>query len=125
MLSNPQNQPASMEGAHQKAPSVGVGGEPQRFSAKRKVAIVLRLLRGEDLELLSRECKVPASRIAGWRDAFLEAGATAMKRRDEHNPEVARLNAKIGEQAMENELLREKIARMESGRPLPRRRSRP
>jgi len=38
--------------------------------------------------------------------------------------EVGRLREKIGEQAMENELLREKIARMEQNRPLALRRSR-
>ena len=47
-----------------------------RWSAKRKFAAVLRLLRGEDLETLSRELGVTAAALSGWRDQFLEGGAT-------------------------------------------------
>jgi len=36
-------------------------------SAKRKFAAVLRLLRGEDLETLSRELGVTAATLSGWR----------------------------------------------------------
>ena len=43
------------------------------MSAKRKQSAVLRLLRGEDLELLSRELSVPAAELSAWRDAFLQA----------------------------------------------------
>jgi transposase-like protein len=39
-----------------------------RFSAQRKVEIVLRLLRGEDLEILSREPGVTAARLLKWRE---------------------------------------------------------
>ena len=48
-----------------------VGKGSQRFSARRKVEIVLRLLRGEDLELLSRELSVTAARLSKWREQFL------------------------------------------------------
>ena len=41
-----------------------VGKGSQRFPARCKVEIVLRLLRGEDLELLSRELGVTAARIS-------------------------------------------------------------
>ena len=41
-------------------------GERGRFSAPRKAATVLRLLRGESLELLSRELGVTAATLAGW-----------------------------------------------------------
>jgi transposase-like protein len=51
-----------------------VGKGPKRFSARRKVEIVLRLLRGEDLELLSRELGVNAARLSKWREQFLTAG---------------------------------------------------
>ena len=36
-----------------------------RFSAKRKTEAVLRLLRGEDLEALSRELGVTAATLSG------------------------------------------------------------
>ena len=97
---------------------------PQRFWPKHKTEAVLRLLRGEDMEFLSRELGVTAATLSKWRDAFLAAGAEAFKKRPAQvEAEVQRLNAKIGEQTMENELLREKIARMEQGRPLAWRRS--
>jgi hypothetical protein len=44
------------------------------MSAKRKQSAVLRLLRGEDLELVSRELAVSAAELSVWRDAFLAAG---------------------------------------------------
>ena len=53
----------------------GPAPEPRRrMSARRKQAAVLRLLRGEDLELLSRELGVTAAELSGWRDRFLAAG---------------------------------------------------
>lgn len=51
------------------------------MSAKRKQSAVLRLLRGEDLELLSRELSVPAAELSAWRNAFLAAGETSLKTR--------------------------------------------
>ena len=38
----------------------------RRMSAKRKQSAVLRLLRGEDLELVSRELAVPAAEVSAW-----------------------------------------------------------
>ena len=51
----------------------GDGPAPERrrrMSAKRKQSAVLRLLQGEDLELLSRQLSVPAGELSAWRDAF-------------------------------------------------------
>ena len=55
----------------------GGGAEPgagKRFSAKRKLAAVQRLMRGESLDAVSREMGVPAHRLSEWRDRAL-AGA--------------------------------------------------
>jgi hypothetical protein len=49
-------------------------GEPDRFSSQRKTSAVLRLLRGEDLELVSREVGVTAAALSGWREDFLAGG---------------------------------------------------
>jgi hypothetical protein len=46
-------------------------GERGRFSAPRKAATVLRLLRGETLELHARELGITAATLAGRRDDFL------------------------------------------------------
>jgi hypothetical protein len=97
------------------------------MSARRKQSAVLRLLRGEDLELLSRELGVTAAELSAWRDAFLAAGEAALKTRpaDSREVEIGRLKAKVGELTMANELLDAKIERLETHRPLARRRSRP
>ena len=99
----------------------------RRMSAKRKQSAVLRLLRGEDLELLSRELSVPAAELSAWRDAFLTAGEASLKTRpaDGRDAEIGRLKAKVGDLTLANELLATKIEHLEAGRPLARRRSRP
>jgi transposase-like protein len=101
------------------------GARAERFSAQKKTEVVLRLLRGEEIDLLSRGLRVPAARLAAWRDTFLAGGQEAMKQQplDARDREIARLREKLGESTMDNELLREKLARVESGRPLRRRRS--
>jgi transposase len=82
------------------------------MSAKRKQSTVLRLLRGEDLELVSRELSVPAAELSAWRDAFLAAGEASLKTRpaDGRDAEIGRLKAKVGDLTMANELLATKIA---------------
>ena len=95
-----------------------------RFSAKRKSEAVLRLLRGEDLDTLSRESGVTAATPSAWRQSFLDGGTAAMKSRpaDDRDELVARLQAKVGQLTMDNELLGQKCQHLESGRPLVTRR---
>jgi transposase-like protein len=78
------------------APNSGKRG---RFSSQRKTATVLRLLRSEDLELVSRELGVTAATLSGWRDDFLAGGQAALKSRpaDDRDDEIARLRAKVGD----------------------------
>jgi hypothetical protein len=97
------------------------------MSARRKQSAVLRLLRGEDLELVSRQLGVMAAQLSAWRDDFLAAGEAVLKARpaDDRDHEIGRLKAKVGELTMANELLDAKIDRLETHRPLARRRSRP
>lgn len=108
-----------------RAPHAGGGGGPKRFSAKRKLAIVQRLLRGESLEAVSRAENVPVHRLTEWRDKVLGAAESALKERerDARDEEIARLQAKVGEITMDNELLYAKIDKLEGGRPFARRRS--
>jgi hypothetical protein len=98
----------------------------QRFSTKRKVEAVLRLLRGEELDALSRELGVTAARLSKWRETFLSAGVASLKSRprDGRDEEIARLKEVIGELTMRNELLREANRRLAAGLPLGLRRSR-
>ena len=101
-------------------------GRRRRMSARRKQDAVLRLLRGEDLELVSRELGVTAAELSAWREGFLAAGEASLKARpaDGRDVEIGRLKAKVGELTMATELLEAKIERLEGGRPLARRRSR-
>jgi transposase len=86
----------------------------------------MRLFRGESLDGLSRETGLPASRIASWRDASLEAVEGALKSKPSSEEAVgsekAALERKLGELLMTNELLEEKMRRLQQ-RPFPGRRS--
>lgn len=101
----------------------------KRWSAKRKQEVVLRLLRGESLDALSRETGQPAATLSAWRDEFLEAGQAGLKQRSE-DPKVeglqrekTQLQAKVGELLMDKELLEMRVARFEGEAPFPKRRS--
>ena len=96
-----------------------------RFSAKRKREAVLRLLRGEELDLVSRELGVNGSTLSKWREPFLEGGLGALRSRarDERDERIRELERKLGHVTMDNELLYGKIDRMDGAVPLVRRRS--
>jgi transposase-like protein len=90
------------------------------MSRQRKRDAVLRLLRGEDLETVSRSLGVTAATLSGWRDAFLAAGEASLSTRptDGETLESGRLKARLGEMLLERELLEAKIALLEA-RPGP------
>ena len=121
----PEGAPARARNADAAA-APGAAGPERRFSARRKLAAVARLLRGEPLETLARELNVTVARLSAWRDRALAAAEAAMKERerDGRDEELLRLRAKLGEVTMVNELLEQKIAALENGRPLGRRRPR-
>ena len=106
------------------AAAPGRGG---RMSRQRKTAAVFRLLRGEDLETVSRSLGVTAATLTTWRDAFLSAGEAALATKSATGEELEndRLKAKLGAALIERDLLNEKIAVLEANRPLARRRLRP
>ena len=88
--------------------------------------MVLRLLRGESLEALSREAGVEIYRLEAWLEramAGLELGV-----KDRHGEPVAEVldaaKRHIGELSMEIELLRERALAAEQRLPVAMRRSR-
>jgi hypothetical protein len=104
-------------------PKVGPLAPGQRWSVARKREVVLRLLRGESVELLSRELGVPIFKLEQWRqkaDAALD-GALKERETEAASTDLAAAMQRIGELSMEVELLR---AKMERPGPLARRRSR-
>ena len=94
-------------------------GRGGRFSAGRKREVVMRLLRGEDLESVSRAVGITAARASHWRAQFLAAGQAGLKSRapDARDDDHRRLQAKIGELLMETEFLYAKVDQLEAGGP--------
>lgn len=95
----------------------------QRWSVGRKREVVLRLLRGEAAENLSRELGVPLYRLERWRERALSGidGALREREGDPLNDELAAAMKRIGELTMDNEILRARVGHVG---PLARRRSR-
>ena len=66
-----------------------------------------------------------AADLSEWRDKFLAAGEVSLKARprDDREAKISRLKSKVGGLTMDNELLMERISRMETARPFVQRRS--
>lgn len=77
------------------------------LTANAKASIVLELLRGEDIETLSRKHQVTVSQLSQWRDDFINGGKQGFKK----DPEAAKLRHAerlIGKLQMELELRKKK-----------------
>ena len=87
-------------------PVAGEGSEiPERWSIQRKTELVLRLLRGEALDAVSRESQIPAHELESWKRMFLDSGGRGLKTRTEpEERELTLARAKIGELMMRLEL---------------------
>jgi transposase len=78
---------------------------PERWSVQRKTELVLRLMRGEALDAVSRESQVPAHELENWKRVFLETGTRGLKTRsDPEERELTLARAKTGELMMRLEL---------------------
>ena len=83
---------------------------PERWSAQRKTELVLRLLRGDLLDAVSRESQVPAHELESWKRVFLEQGTRGLRIRGEpEERELTLARAKIGELMMRLELAEDLI----------------
>src|SRR5215211_4721232 len=84
------------------------GGREVRWSARRKEEVVLRLMRGEGLDVLARETGQAAGTISAWREEFLAAGREGLKSRPRpvEDRQLADAQRKIGELALDNDILR-------------------
>ena len=126
------------ERAHHAGDGKPAGLLQWRLSAQMKCDGVLRVLRGEDLQLVSRDIGTTAADLSRWRDSFLEAGAASLKTRseDDRDRELKAMREKIGAMTSlsanacirlpgsgTNELLEAKIERLEAGAPFRLRRS--
>jgi transposase len=107
--------PVESEGARRATGDSTGGADPggplgpgQRWSPGRKRDVVLRLLRGESMEVLSRELGIELYRLAKWKERALAAIEASLRERGTDPVQVELDDAlkRIGELSMENELLR-------------------
>src|SRR5258705_10259378 len=85
--------PGAVEGARSATGSApGAGAEVKRWSANRKKEVVLRLLRGEPVDAISREVSVPIYRLEEWRHRALARMDDGLKERENDS-----LEAQLGE----------------------------
>jgi transposase len=85
----------------------------KRWSARRKMEVVLRLFQGEDVESVSRSVGIPSHRLHEWRTEALVNLEEGFKQRvnDPREAQLARAKEQIGELSMENELLKRRAAK--------------
>ena len=92
---------------------------PKRWSARRKSQVVLRLLRGESIDSVSREIGLQSYVLEEWRQQAVQGIESSLKNRD-HDPvpdELDKAMRRIGELSMENELLKERCRKQSPLRP--------
>jgi len=87
---------------------IGPLGPGQRWTSTRKQGVVLRLLRGESVDALSREIGIPTFALEDWLAKALSGMEANLKSRTEDPLAIERDEAlkRVGELTMENELLR-------------------
>lgn len=113
---------ASPEGEAVGAPDRG------RYSARRKTDAVLRLLKGEPLDAVSREIGVTAATLSEWREEFVSAGTAGLKSRPTapEEDEVRRLKHLIGEMTVDHAIVKARLKQLEDpASPFFKRRSTP
>lgn len=90
------------------APTSSALAPGQRWSVARKRDVVMRILRGEPLDDLSREYGVEVVKLEQWRDRAVAGIEAGLKDRtgDPVEAELENAKARLGELVMENELLR-------------------
>lgn len=88
-------------------------GQIKRWTASRKIEVVLRLFRGESLDVLSRELGVEVYQLEEWRSKAIQGMESGLKIRTEDplQEELDKARQRLGELLMENELLQEKANR--------------
>lgn len=87
-------------------------GNIQRWTAKRKAAVVLELIRGKTTPPdAARQHGLTVAKIEQWREDFLSQGTEAVRshprdREAQWEAEKQRLQAKVGDPALEVDVLK-------------------
>jgi len=85
----------------------------QRWTAKRRVALVTSILKGEtSVQEAARKQGLTVAEIEDWRDRFLLAAENALRARPKDDEalkdeQIRKLKQKVGELVLENDVLRE------------------
>jgi hypothetical protein len=97
-------------GSSEPAPAPATEELPERWSVQRKTELLMRLLRGEALDAVSRESQVPAHELERWQRIFVEQGKRGLRTKAEpEERELILARAKIGELMMRLELAEDLI----------------
>jgi len=95
----------------------GNGAEPfKRWTAKRKAAVVLDLIKGKTTPAeIARQHDVTIGDVEKWLETFTQAGEEALRsnpreRDEQHEAEKNRLHAKIGELTLELDAEKKRVA---------------
>lgn len=87
----------------------------QRWTAKRRAALVLSLLKGEtSVAEAARKHGLTVAEVEDWRDRFLLGAENALRSRpkDEEalkEEQIKKLKQKIGDLVLDNDILREAL----------------
>jgi len=87
----------------------------ERWTAQRKAAIILEILKGQiSVPEAARKYGFTQGEYRKWADEFMRGGIDALKvnrkgLEADHRAEVRRLQAKIGQLVMENEIAKEAL----------------
>src|SRR5690349_15803383 len=94
-------------------PSVPEENEARRWTAKRRSALVLSILRGEtSAQEAARQHGLTVAEVEDWKDRFLSGAENALRSKplDEEahrEAEVKRLKQKVGELVMDLDIFKE------------------
>jgi hypothetical protein len=90
-----------------------------RFSSRKKMDVGLRVVRGDDLDLVSRDAGITAAKVAEWREQVVASGQAGLKSRaaDGHDDELVRRKALVGDLTRRLDLSREAVQRLRGGAP--------
>ena len=97
--------------------------EIKRWTARRRTALVLQLLRGEiTVAEAARQHDIKSSDIEHWRETFLASGENGLKSRpkeelERKDAEIRKLKEKIGDLVMKQEVFDELQRRWERDHP--------
>jgi len=92
-----------------------IGDPIERWTAKRRTALVLSILKGETSAAeAARRHGLTVAEVEDWKDRFLLAGENGLRARpkDEEalkDEQIKKLKQKIGELVLDNDLLKEAL----------------